>query len=151
MEYQCTLSSAVSYAKQNRLEDWVHEYLLSDGHNKDFSEGLKLFPRYFLGPVKMPLALFHRCCGPEENMKWQVNGEWFEKHVAELERVIKCVPDMPPLIVHYVDGDFELNDGNHRFEAYARLGIKEYYVIIWITEKEEYDMFLSKYSPYLDK
>lgn len=57
---------------------------------------------------------------------------------------------MPPLIVHYVNGEFELNDGNHRLEAYSRLGIKEYYVIIWITEKEEYAVFIEEYSKYME-
>lgn len=157
MEYECTLSSAQSYAKNNKLEEWVHAYLLSDGHNKEFSDGLKLFNRYFLGPVKMPLSLFNRCCGPEENMRWRINEEWFEKHVKELEGVIIREKDMPPLIVHYLigegktDGEFELNDGNHRLEAYSRLGIKEYDVIIWITEKDEYDLFVSKYSQYLTR
>lgn len=154
MEYKCTLSSAEHFAKHNRLEEWVHSYLLSDGHNKDFSDGLKLYDRYFLGPVKMPLSLFTRCCGPEENMRWRINREWFEKHVGELAEVIKTEKDMAPLIVHYFtdndnpEGAFELNDGNHRFEAYSRLGIKETYVIVWITEKSEYDLFISKYSEY---
>lgn len=155
VEYKSTLSSAQDYAKHNKLEEWVHSYLLSDGNNKEFSDGLKLYDRYFVGPVKMPLSLFSRCCGPEENMRWRINEEWFEKHVNELAEVIKREKDMPPLIVHYFtdndkpDGEFELNDGNHRFEAYSRLGIKEYYVIIWITEKSEYDLFMSKYSQYL--
>jgi hypothetical protein len=151
MEYKGTLSSAQDYANNGKLEDWVHSYLLSDGHNKEFSDGLKLFDRYFLGPVKMPLSLFSRCCGPEINMKWRINAEWFEKHVTELENVIKTEKDMPPLIVHFVDGEFELNDGNHRLEAYTRLGINEYQVIIWITEKNEYDLFLSKYLKYLER
>lgn len=72
MQYSCTLTSAKSYAQQGKLEDWVHMYLMSDGHNKDFSDGLKLFDRYYIGPVKMPLNLFERCCGPEETMKWRV-------------------------------------------------------------------------------
>ena len=154
MEYECTLSSAQNFAKNDKLEEWVHTYLLSDGHNKDFSDGLKLFDRYFLGPVKMPLSLLTSCCGPEENMKWRINEEWFEKHVNELSEVLKKETDMPPLIVHYLiengktEGEFELNDGNHRLEAYSRLGIEEYYVIIWITEKNEYDLFLSAYSQY---
>lgn len=154
MEYQCALSSAQHYARHNRLEEWVHLYLLSDGHNKEFSDGLKLYDRYFLGPVKMPLSLFSRCCGPEEQMRWRINGEWFEKHVRELEETIKTEKDMPPLIVHFLvdddapEGTFELNDGNHRLEAYSRLGVEEYYVIVWITEKEEYDLFLDRYGRY---
>ena len=150
LEYKCTLSSAQNYAKSGRLEEWVHTYLLSDGHNKEFSDGLKLFDRYFLGPIKMPLSLFHRCCGPEEDMKYRVNEDWFKKHVSKLEDVIQKEKDMPPLIVHFVDGQFELNDGNHRFEAYSHLGIKDYYVIIWITEKHEYELFLSKYGEYIN-
>lgn len=149
LDYSCTLSSAAEYVAEGKLEEWVHTYLLSDGHNKDFSDGLKLFDRYFLGPMKMPLNLFSRCCGPEENMKYRVNAEWFEKHVTELMDVIEKKDDMPPLIVHYVDGEFELNDGNHRHEAYARLGIEEYYVIVWITEKAEYDEFMERYGKFV--
>lgn len=149
MEYKSTTSSAIGYAKNGKLEEWVHTYLLSDGHNKEFSDGLKLLDRYFLGPVKMPLSLFKRCCGPEETMQYVVSEESFERKVKELEKVLTREKDMPPLIVHYVDGDFELNDGNHRLEAYSRLGIKEYYVIVWITEKKEYTEFMEKYSCYM--
>lgn len=149
LDYKCALSSAKEYSAAGKLEEWVHTYLLSDGNNKEFSDGLKLFDRFFIGPVKMPLKLFTRCCGPEENMKYRVNGEWFEYHVNELAEVIRKEKDMPPLIVHYVDGGFELNDGNHRYEAYSRLGIEEYYVIVWITEKYEFDEFIKKYSNYL--
>lgn len=150
MEYKSTLSSAVGYAGNGKLEEWIHTYLLADGHNKEFSDGLKLFDRYFLGPVKMPLSLFKRCCGPEEDMKWVIPKENFERKVNELMEVIGKEKDMPPLIVHYVDGVFELNDGNHRLEAYSRLGIIEYYVIVWITEKAEYTEFVEKYGKYLE-
>jgi len=150
MEYKSTLSSAVGYAGNGKLEEWIHTYLLSDGHNKDFSDGLKLFDRYFLGPVKMPLSLFRRCCGPEEGMKWRIPKDNFEQKVEALKKVISEEKDMPPLIVHYVDSEFELNDGNHRLEAYSRLGIDEYYVIVWITEKEEYADFMDKYSKYME-
>lgn len=153
LDYKCALSSAREFAAHGRLEEWIHAYLLSDGRNKEFSDGLKLFDRQYLGPVKMPLSLFTRCCGPEAHMKWRINEEWFEKHVSELQEVIKRESDMPPLIVHYLieDGEdhFELNDGNHRLEAYRRLGIDEYEVIVWITEKEEADLFSQKYSQYL--
>jgi len=150
MEYKSTLSSAIGYARNGKLEEWIHAYLQSDGHNKEFSDGLKLLDRYFLGPVKMPLSLFKRCCGPENYMKWVIPAESFEKKVKELQKVISEIEDMPPFIVHYVEGEFELNDGNHRLEAYSRLGVDEYYVIVWITEKEEYTEFMKKYSKYME-
>lgn len=149
MEYRCALSSASQFAEAGRLEQWVHSYLLSDGHNREFSDGLKLFPRRFYGPVSMPLKLFCRCCGPEENMTFRVDGEWFEKYVAQIAEVLRTQPDMPPLIAHYVDGDFELNDGNHRFEALTRMGVEEYPFIIWITEPEECEEFEEKYKVHL--
>lgn len=149
MEYQCSLSSAMQFAQAGKLEEWVHAYLLSDGHNREFSDGLKLFPRSFYGPVTMPLKLFHRCCGPEEGMTYRVDGEWFEKYVAKITEVLRTNPDMPPLIAHFVDGDFELNDGNHRFEALTRMGVEEYPFIIWITEESECAEFLEKYGEYL--
>lgn len=151
LEYQCSLSSAKAYAAAGKLEEWVHAYLLSDGDNREFSDGLKLFDRYFIGPVRMPLNLFTRCYGPEEHMKFRTNSvEWFEQCVGRLMEVIRQEEDMPPLIVHYVDGGFELNDGNNRHEAYKRLGIAEYEVIVWITEKEEYDEFMARYGHYLE-
>ena len=93
----------------------------------------------------MPLRLLTRCCGPEDTMTYKMDAEWFEKHVLELQKAITQTEDMPPLIVHYVNGGFELNDCNHRLEAYKRLGIEEYYVIVWITEESEYEDFKEKY------
>jgi Mor family transcriptional regulator len=157
VEYQCSLTSARDFARNGRLEEWVHAYLLSDGHNKEFSDGLKQFERCFLGPVKMPLSLFQRCCGPEEGMRWRIQKEWFDRHVEELEKVIARETDMPPLIVHYLfsekapEGEFELNDGNHRLEAYSRMGIPEYFVIVWITEEREREQFLERYAAYFNE
>ena len=149
--YKCSLSSAKEFAEAGNLEDWVHSFLLSDGHNKAFSDGLKLFDRYYLGPFTMPLSLFSRCCGPEDNIKYQINAEWFEKRVQSLKKTLQSNDDMPPLIVHFVDHGFELCDGNHRFEALTQLGVKEYPVIVWITEKDEYDEFIERYGKYLNK
>lgn len=147
LKYKCSLSSAKEFADAGKLEEWVHLFLLSDGHNKAFSDGLKLFDRYYLGPFTMPLSLFSRCCGPEDNIKYPVNAEWFEKRVQSLKKTLQSNDDMPPLIVHYVDHGFELCDGNHRLEALTQLGVKEYPVIVWITEKDEYEEFVGKYTP----
>ena len=155
IRYDRTLTSACAYAEAGRLEEWIHLYLLSDGNNEPFSEGLKGRPRTYLGPVQVPLRLLHRCCGPEETMKWRVHPVHFENKVARLKEAIQNDPDMPPLIVSYrfseADGspEFELNDGNGRFEAYKRLGYEHVHVIFWMTEPEELADFQARYHAML--
>jgi hypothetical protein len=146
-----SLKCATEYAEQGQIEQWVHDYLLNEGQNKEFSDGLKLYDRYFIGPIKMPLNLFKRCCGPEEDTKYRVDEKNFENHVKNLIDAIKVESDMPPLIANFVDGYFELNDGNHRFEAYSRLGITKHYFVIWITKKSDYDVFTKNYGEFLTK
>lgn len=151
MEYQNTLSSAQAFAKAGKLEEWVHAYLLSDANNPAFSEGLKRFDRFYIGPLKMPLSLFSRCCGPEENMTWKIDAQGFEQKVQRLMHVIATEKDLPPLIVNYSHVGFELNDGNHRYEAYSRLGVNDVDIIIWITEIQAFEQFKAEYSAYLTK
>ena len=149
LKYSATLSSAKAYAEAGKLDVWIHLYLNEEGRNIPFSDGLKLFDRYYISPALFPISLFKRCTGPEPEMKYQIHPEWWAHRIAELEKSIQKDEDMPPLIVHYVDGEFELNDGNHRHKAYENLGIKDAWVIIWITEKEELDDFMDKYGDYV--
>lgn len=146
MQYQGTSSCAGRFAACGQLETWVHAYLRSDGRNTPFSDGLRRTQRYYLGPAQMPLTLFQRCCGPEIGMKWPVEADGFEKRVAALEAAICAGADIPPLIVGFSQGVFELNDGNHRWEAYHRLGIETGQVIIWITGQADLTLFLSRYG-----
>ena len=149
LKYSATLSSAMEYGREEKMDAWIHLYLNEEGRNIPFSDGLKLFDRYFISPAQFPISLFHRCAGPEEDMKYKIDKDWWTIKVARLEEAIKNDPDMPPLIVHYVDGEFELNDGNHRHKAYENLGIETAWVIIWITEEEELKDFMSKYGEYV--
>ena len=149
LKYNATLSSAKAYAEAGKLDAWIHLYLNADGHNIPFSDGLKLFDRYYISPALFPVSLFTRCAGPEPEMKYQIDKDWWEKRVADMEKSIMADPDMPPLIVHYVDGEFELNDGKHRHKAYENLGIENAWVIIWITEDTELDDFMQKYGEYV--
>ena len=137
LKYVGSLGSAMDFAKVGRIEEWIHEYLLSDGNNKAFSDGLALCKRYYLGPIEMSCSLLCRCCGPEENMKFRVNEGGFERKVASLMSAIIGGNDLPPIMVNYADGQLTLNDGNHRFEAYTRLGKTSCYAIIWTSSESE--------------
>ena len=118
-EYNKTLSSAMSYAEENKIDEWIHTYLHDpQKSNVPLSDGLKLFERYYIGPIKMPLDLFERNTGPEEGMKYRIDKDWWPIHVAALE-------------------------------DYTNLGVKEVNVIVWITEEAEYQDFLKLYGKYV--
>ncbi len=82
-------------------------------------------------------------------MKYIIDKDWWIRHVSDLEKSIQSDTDMPPLLVSYVNGDFELNDGNHRYQAYRNLGTENVPVIFWITEKADYESFLAGYGEYV--
>jgi ParB-like nuclease domain. len=134
--FDATSKSAIEYARENRLEEWVHEFLCGEGNNKGFSDGLKLTEREFTAPALMKLDQFTRIHGPEEGMIYRAVGE---EHIGYFWDKIKKIEeryaagdwDMPPLIIQHSDGVYELNDGNHRFEALKNLGVSEYWVILW--------------------
>ena len=139
--FEATLKSAMEYAGQNKLEEWVHEYLCGEGDNKGFSDGLKLEPREYEGPKLMNLDLFARTYGPEPGMAYSIREDdkeqikWFWLNIGGImEKFRGGHWDMPPLIIQDDDGIYEINDGNHRFEALKMLGIKEYWVILWRTK-----------------
>lgn len=138
--FKATTKSAIEYARQNNLEEWIHTFLCGEGDNKGLSDGLKLEKRYYQEPKLMDLDLFQRCYGPEPGLKYSIREDdeeqikYFWKNIAAIaERYKTGEWDMPPLIIQECDGVFELNDGNHRYEALKKLGIKEYWVILWGT------------------
>ena len=131
MEFKSTTASSIEFANENKLEEWVHLFLCSEGNNKPFSDGLKLEPRFFHSPQIIDLEIFNRCCGPEKGIKHQIPSNDFFTNVNNIIlRYQSGDWDMPPLIVNYENGIYELNDGNHRYEALKKLNINKYWVII---------------------
>jgi thiamine kinase-like enzyme len=134
-----TLESAL---QATDIEQWVHDYLNSEGNNQAFSEGLKLQKRYFLKPIPLPLNILTRCCGPEDEMPFQISLKGWNSNI---ERISKFISEgnIPPLICEMKDG-LIVNDGNHRYEAYKRNGIDWAYVILWNSQSDEL------FAPYKD-
>jgi len=140
--YPFTLKGAMDYARKGLIEAWVHGFLNGPGHNKAFSDGLKLKPRYFVGPIPVELDKLKRRCGPEPDMIYRVDREGFESIVNGMIQALRNGWDMPPLIVNYANGYFEVNDGNHRHEALKRIGAKVFYAILWTTDPKDYQVLL---------
>lgn len=139
MEYEGTLAGCRRWAEAGRLGEWVQAYLLSDGDNEPLAAGLTEEEAVYHGPVTMPLRLFTRCSGPaEEGLTFRVDADWWAYKVGRIVRAMRDGADLPPLIIGWraAEDAFELNDGNHRWEACRQLGITEYPVILWCHEEE---------------
>ena len=122
---------------RGELESWIHAFLAGEGDNLPLSQGLRLVPRQYSRPLSLPLSLFERCVGPGAEYRYQVDAAGFERRVAAIQDRLATGWDMPPLIVHFVEGRFELTDGNHRHEALLRSGRARHDVIIWTTAEAE--------------
>lgn len=144
------VQSAKEYSDNGLLEEWIHTYLLFERKNKKFSDGLYLEERHYLGPLAMPLSSFVRSSGPEEGIKWQVHPVVFENKVNAWRDRIRGEQILPPVIVGYADGGFEINCNNPLFEALIREGVTCFPCIMWTTKKEDYEDFVKKYASYTE-
>ena len=140
MKSDYPLETAQKSASENDLEGWAHRYLLSEGGNKPFSDGLYKEKRYWRGPMLFPMGSLTRVCGPEEGMPYRYpdRAPW-DAYINKLINEFSELELYPPLIVSYVDGKFIIDDGNHRFYAFEQLGIEAVWVILWYPDKAHYD------------
>ncbi len=60
-----TPASALHAAQEGQIKAWLHALLTTTGNNVPQSLGLKREPRWYLGPVRFPLALLARGRGIE--------------------------------------------------------------------------------------
>ncbi len=141
-----TLASALKAARAGALEEWVHGFLRGEGDNPAFSDGLRLEPRRYWGPLPLSLDRFYRCCGPEPDNAYVVDAVLFDRHVEELRARWRSGWDMPPLILNYRAGRFVLNDGNHRYEALRRSGTDRYWAVVWTTGDADARDFAERYA-----
>jgi len=144
------IDSAKEYNDNELLEEWIHTYLLFERKNKAFSDGLYKKRRFYLGPMAMPVNLFRRSSGPEEGMKWRVDRAYFEYRVQEWRQRIRMNQFLPPVIVGYADGGFEINCNSPLHEAFMREKITYFPVIVWCTKEQDYKDFQQKYLPNTD-
>jgi hypothetical protein len=143
--FDFTVDGALAAAGAGRLEAWVHAYLTT-GYwaNRAMSEGLRRRPRWWAGPVELPLAQLVRCCGPEPNMEFVVDAAGWEEKVSTMARTIKSTRLLPPLIAQYRAGVLSLRDGSHRHEALRRAGFRTAWTVVWFDSAEEHDRWRAR-------
>jgi hypothetical protein len=133
-------------ARRDELSEWVAQFLASPGSdNAALAAALTDAPRWWLGPVQVPLAQLNRLAGPpgEPALEPMAEDEWRDD-VDDLARRVEDGHEPPPVIASHVDGRLELEDGNHRVEALRRAGEDRAWTIISFETPAERDSFIAR-------
>lgn len=134
--------SAQKWARDGKIEAWVHKYLLSGvggATNPQFSEGLKREKRWWNGPLELPLAGLFPAVGPEPGMEYVVDRDGWLARTRKLADSFSSPLSLPPLIVEYRTGVLSVRDGNTRYGAMQLLGWQACWVVVWYNTRDDYD------------
>ena len=140
-----TVDTARQAADEDRLGEWVKDFLASPGSdNAALGEQLADPPRHWLGPVSLPTNQLHRLAGPPDAPVLEVvpEDEWRED-VEDLADQVDDGMEVPPLVVSHKDGQLVLEDGNHRVEAMRRAGCDVAWCVVAFDSEAERDAFVA--------
>jgi hypothetical protein len=138
-----SVDAARAAAERDELGEWVAEFLASPGSdNGELAAELTLRPRWWLGPVEVPLEQLNRLAGPPgEPVIVPVDDDYWRDDVEDLEQKVRDGWEPPPVIASYRDGELYLEDGNHRVEGVRRSGARRAWAVVGFDDPGERDRF----------
>src|SRR4051812_42247872 len=138
-----SIEAARAAADRDQLAEWVADFLASPGSdNEVLGKQLTERPRWWLGPVQVPLKRLHRLAGPPgEPVLCPIDDDEWRDDVDDLEEKVRDGWEPPPVIASYRDGQLVLEDGNHRLEGMRRTGEDEAWTVIGFDDPDERDRF----------
>lgn len=132
-----TLKLAKKYAEEGRIDEWLQDFLRADGKNLALAEGLLAEERYYFGLQEIPISLLSDVkAGAPEYLLAANDIQYFFEVVERMKESLREGWDAPPLIVEYVYGRFQVDDGRHRLETYRQLGVETVWAVVWTTGEE---------------
>jgi hypothetical protein len=131
--------SAQKYAREGKLEEWIHKYLLAGTWtNPGLAAGLKLQKRWWNGPLEVSLTDLSRAVRPEAGMEYRVEPEYWIERTSRMATAMKHPLAIPPLIAEYRRGTLSIRDGNTRHGAMSVLGWNKCWVVIWYNTESDF-------------
>jgi hypothetical protein len=144
-DHEYSVEAARAAAERNELDAWVARFLSSSGSdNAALAAKLLQSPRWWLGPVLLPLDQLQRLAGPPDApVLCPVDEDYWRDDVEEMAERIEDRWEPPPVIVSHRDGGLELEDGNHRVEGLRRAGKGYAWAVIAFEDPGERNRFLA--------
>ncbi|QYG93119.1 ParB N-terminal domain-containing protein [Iamia sp. SCSIO 61187] len=143
---QYTTEAARAAAAHDELAEWVAAFLSSPGSdNAALAEQLADQPRWWIGPVEVPLDQLGRLAGPPGHPVVEVvdDHEWRDD-VDDLAQQVEDGQEPAPVIATHTDDGLKLEDGNHRVEALRRAGVDRAWTVIGFDDPEARDRFIAR-------
>jgi len=132
-----TLSLAKQYDNEGRIDAWMQDFLRADGKNLALADGLLLEERHYFGLREIPISLLVDVkSGAPEYLHAENDIQYFFDVVDRMKESLAEGWDAPPLIVEYVYGKFQVDDGRHRLELYRQMGAERVWAAVWTTGEE---------------
>lgn len=143
-----SLASARRAARDDRLAEWVFDFLASPGSsNPALGAAFALSGATYLGPMRFALDHLTPMAGPEgDEVVVTVSKEKWETDVEGMVHEIEQGWHPPPLLVSHRDGEYFLEDGNHRHAALRRHGASHAWTILLFADDAERDRFLKEHG-----
>jgi hypothetical protein len=143
-----SLASAKRAADEDRLAEWVGDFLASPGSsNAELAASLAMKGTTYLGPIRFALDRLTPMAGPDgEDVVVSVAPEEWESDVEAMEHSVEEGWHPPPLLVSHHDGEYLLEDGNHRCETLRRTGTTHAWTILLFADEVERDQFQKEHG-----
>ena len=120
-----------------KIEQWMQDFLRADGKNLALADGLLLEERHYFGLREIPITLLSDVKdGAPEYLQAENDRQYFFYVVNQMKESLADSWDAPPIIVEYVYGKFQVDDGRHRLELYRQIGAERVWAIVWTTGEE---------------
>lgn len=125
-------------AERDDLDTWVRRFLASPGSdNAELGDQLALQPRWWTGPIRLPIGELHRLAGPSgDPVLRAVDDDYWRDDVDDMAEQIDEGWQPAPVVVMCRDDQLVLEDGNHRVEALRRSGEDEAWAVVGFESVE---------------
>lgn len=140
-----TVASARQAADRDELAVWVAAFLASPGSdNAELAALLAEPPRWWLGPLQLPIDQLHRLVGPPDAPVVEVveEDDW-RPDVQDAAERIEDGWEPPPVIVSHRAGQLVLEDGNHRVEGLRRANVDLTWAVVAFEDPGDRDAFVA--------
>jgi hypothetical protein len=144
-----SLGSAQRAQSEGRLAEWVLDFLKSPGSdNEPLAADLAFSNAAYLGPIQFKLDQLTPMAGPDEDeVVVPVAEEDWESDIEAMEQSVDQGWHPPPLLVSHRDGQYFLEDGNHRYETLRRNGLSHAWAILVFADEAMRDANSAETGP----